>query len=200
MSWIELLSLFGIAYSAAWTPGPNNTLAANFGARFGFRATIPHICGIFIGFPFMIFCIGIGLGALFQQSPVLREILRWIGIAVLVWMAWRIANSGKPKDDTSAKPFTFWQSFGFQWINPKGWVMAISAISQFARGDTVILSSAIVASVFITAGITSASGWAYFGASLQKLLKTESHWRIFNIVMALGLLFSVFLIAFADFA
>lgn len=193
------LSLFSIAFVAAWTPGPNNTLVANSAVNFGFRKTIPHISGIGLGFPFMVFCIGFGLGAVFQSSSLLREVLRWGGIAVLMWFAWKIANGGKIKNqDTGDRPFTFFESAAFQWINPKGWVMAISITSQFVSADAMLSSALIVAGVFVTAGFTSASGWALFGKAMQAWLTSPARLRAFNYTMAALLVLSVLMIAKSD--
>ncbi|PIB26500.1 hypothetical protein BFP76_11350 [Amylibacter kogurei] len=196
MSFESLVSLFTIAMVAGWTPGPNNTLVANSAARFGFAKTMPHIAGIGIGFPFMVFCIAFGLGALFQQSAVLREGLRAIGIIVLLWFAYKVATAGKPDPTKSAdKPFTFFQSAAFQWINPKGWVMAISITSQFIAPQNSLISAFTIASVFVFVGFTSASGWTLFGTAMQRWLTNDTRVNIFNYTMAALLVFSVILIA-----
>jgi threonine/homoserine/homoserine lactone efflux protein len=191
-----ILSLFGLAMVAGWTPGPNNTLVANSGARFGFRATFPHVAGIGIGFPFMMFCVSLGLGAIFQQSVFIREALRVIGIVVLLWFAWKVATSGRPSDlSGGGRPFTFLESASFQWINPKGWIMAISISSQFADPANPIFSSLIISAVFIIVGFSSASGWTLFGTAMQRWLTTDARANAFNWSMAALLLLSVYLIA-----
>lgn len=199
MSLNELLSLIGIALVAAWTPGPNNALVAASGAKFGFKRTLAHITGIGIGFPLMIFCVALGLGAAFQQSALLREGLRLFGIAILLWLAWNIAKSGEIKlGRTGDKPFTFLQSAGFQWINPKAWVMAISATSQFVNPNAPLATAGIISLVFVAAGFSSASGWALFGMSMQRWLTSEARRKVFNYVMAGLLVLSVILIAISD--
>lgn len=193
------LSLLSIALVAAWTPGPNNALVAASGAKFGFRRTIPHITGIGIGFPLMIFCVALGLGAIFQQSALLREGLRLFGMAILLWLAWNIAKSGEIKlGRTGDNPFTFLQSAGFQWINPKAWVMAISATSQFVDPTAPLLTATIISSVFVFAGFSSASGWALFGMSMQRWLTSEARRNLFNYVMSGLLVLSVVMIAASD--
>ena len=196
MTFTTIVSLFGLAMVAGWTPGPNNALVATSGAQFGFRRTFPHVAGIGIGFPFMVFCVSLGLGALFQQSALLRETLRVIGIVVLLWFAWKVATAGKPSGQGGrGRPFTFLESASFQWINPKGWIMAISISSQFADPMRPLLSSLIIASVFVIVGFSSASGWTLFGTAMQRWLTTDMRAYIFNWVMAAMLLLSVFLIA-----
>jgi threonine/homoserine/homoserine lactone efflux protein len=196
MTFTTILSLFGLAMVAGWTPGPNNALVATSGAQFGFRRTFPHVAGIGIGFPFMVFCVSLGLGALFQQSAFVRETLRIVGIAVLLWFAWKVATAGKPNSQGGrGRPFTFLESASFQWINPKGWIMAISISSQFADPERPLMSSLIIASVFVVVGFSSAAGWTLFGTGMQRWLTTDMRANVFNWVMAAMLLLSVYLIA-----
>lgn len=196
MTLATVLSLFGLAMVAGWTPGPNNALVATSGAQFGFRRTFPHVAGIGIGFPIMMFCVSFGLGAIFQQSVFVREALRVIGIVVLLWFAWKVATAGKPNAEGGrGRPFTFLESASFQWINPKGWIMAISISSQFADPAKPLMSSMIIASIFVFVGFTSAAGWTLFGTAMQRWLTTDMRANAFNWTMATMLLLSVFLIA-----
>ena len=199
MSFEHLLSLFMLSFVAAWTPGPNNALVASSGARFGVRRTLPHVAGIGIGFPVMVFTIALGLGELFKYSSLLRESLRWIGIAVLIWLSWKIAFSGGgAKTENRLRPFTFWESAAFQWINPKGWVMAISITSQYAGGSRPYASAIVIAAVFVFLGFTSAFGWTVFGRQMQRWLQTPLRLRVFNVSMAALILLSVFAILKAE--
>lgn len=199
MSFEQLFSLFALSFVAAWTPGPNNALVASSGARFGIRQTLPHVAGIGVGFPVMVLIIALGLGELFKYSNLLRETLRWIGIAVLLWLSWKIAFSGGgAKTENRVRPFTFWESTAFQWINPKGWVMAISITSQYAGGARPLLNAAIIAAVFVFLGFTSAFGWTVFGQQMQRWLQTPLRLRAFNISMAALILLSVFAILRAE--
>lgn len=199
MTFEQLLALFALSFVAAWTPGPNNTLVASSGARFGVRRTLPHVAGIGLGFPFMALCIALGLGELFQYSQLLRESLRLIGIAVLLWLSWKIAVSDQGAgSDKVSRPFTFWESAAFQWINPKGWVMAISITSQYAGGDQPYANAAIITAVFVLLGFSSAFGWTLFGQKMQRWLQTPLRWRVFNITMAALIVLSVIAIARSD--
>ena len=81
-----LLALAALAFASTWTPGPNNMMLASSGATFGWRATWPHAFGVALGFPFMLFVVALGLGEAFQRSELLRETLRWAGVALLLWL------------------------------------------------------------------------------------------------------------------
>ncbi len=125
-----VLPIFLFAFAAAITPGPNNIMIMASGLNFGTVRSLPHLPGICFGFPVMVILIGTGLGVVFEKYPVLHEIIKVIGIIYLIYLAWRIANSDKTSEAaTPGKPFTFLQSALFQWVNPKGWIMASSAMT-----------------------------------------------------------------------
>ena len=119
MDLYSLFTLILLAASSAFTPGPNNALVAASGVNFGYRRTLPHIFGIALGFAVMIFIIGLFIGQLFQQSAVLRELLRWAGVFLLLYVAYKIATAGGLTDSGGqSRPFRFIEAAGFQWINP----------------------------------------------------------------------------------
>ena len=180
-----ILALVALAFAGAWTPGPNNALVASSGAAFGYFRTFPHVLGTALGFPLMMFLVGVFLGELFQQSALLRETLRWGGALILLRMAWRLANSGGlVSRQGKARPFTFLESAAFQWINPKGWAMGIAITSQFILPAAPVRSALIVAVVFFVAGITSASAWALAGQTLMRWAETPGRLVWFNRAMA----------------
>ncbi|NIL97233.1 MAG: LysE family transporter, partial [Planctomycetales bacterium] len=174
------------AGTTVWTPGPNNTLLAYSGARFGLTQTWPHVLGITFGFPMMVFLVGFFLGELFQRSDALQSGLHWGGAAVLLWIAWKIASSGSISG-TSGKPrpFTFLEAVAFQWVNPKGWTMAIAVPAQFMNPDRPLITASIVAGAYVLMGFTSATGWAVLGTQLTKWLTTDNRQKWFNFVMGL---------------
>ncbi|NDR57509.1 LysE family translocator [Aliiruegeria sabulilitoris] len=186
MSLDSFLALLGLAAVAAYTPGPNNALVANSGATFGLRRTLPHILGIGFGFPVMVFLVGFLLGGLFQSSALLREALRWIGAAILLWLAWKIATSGGVSSaGQKPRPFTFLEAAGFQWINPKAWAMAIAVTAQFIHPEAPLATALMVGAVFVFMGLSSAATWALVGRSIIRMLTDERHLKQFNIAMAI---------------
>ncbi|MEL6234956.1 MAG: LysE family translocator [Pseudomonadota bacterium] len=170
--------------AASWTPGPNNAMLAAAGANYGVRRTLPHICGIVVGFSAMMFLTGLGLGAVFERLPRLTSVMQWAGAAALLWFAWRIATAAGSGTEGRGRPFSFVEAAGFQWINPKAWAICIGVVSQFASARTGFQTAATATIVFALAGASSALGWASFGAGLQRLLSTPARLRAFNIAMA----------------
>ena len=134
-----LLSIFSFAIATAFSPGPNNLMLLSSGLTFGYKKTLPHILGVMIGFPVMVIAVGLGVERVFQMFPKLYDILKVLGLGYLLWMAWQIANSSGSMSNSNEKrqkPFTFLQAGLFQWLNPKAWIMAITATSSFTTSST----------------------------------------------------------------
>lgn len=188
----SLIALTVLLGAATWSPGPNNAMLASSGATFGFRRTVPHVMGVAIGFSAMIFLVAIGLGETFARIPQLYQIVRIAGIALLLWVAWRIAHTRAPgSPGARTRPFSFLQASAFQWVNPKAWAMCVSVGAQFVGGADALSEAVIVALVSVSVGLTSASGWAGFGAGLGRMLRHPVRLRIFNLTMAALVLLGV---------
>ena len=121
MGFESFIALCILSFTAAFTPGPNNALVAASGANFGFRRTFPHVLGISLGFPVMIFIVGLFLGQLFQSSLLLREVLRWVGVALLLYVAYKIATAGGLGSSAGERrPFHFTKRPFFNGLIPRG--------------------------------------------------------------------------------
>lgn len=205
ISWEEVAALLVLAFAATWTPGPNNLLLANSGARFGFRRTLPHILGVAVGWPVMVFCIALGLGELFQTQAWFRGGLRVVGAAALAWICWRILFAPFPDDagdathggQAGARPWRFWQAAAFQWINPKAWAMALSVTTAYVKGEALMQEALLCALPFVASSFTSAPGWTLFGALIRGFLRTRRRFRLYNLVMG-SLMAASGLLLFAD--
>jgi threonine/homoserine/homoserine lactone efflux protein len=176
-----------------FTPGPNNIMLLSSGLTYGFRRTLPHIAGTTIGLAFMVGAVGLGLGTVFIAFPVLQTILKYAGIAYLVYLAAAIAMSGPAAaQDNRRGPMTFWGAAMFQWINVKGWVMVIGTITAYAAIARFPWNIVIQVALSLLLGAVSCSVWALFGSALRPLLTSPRAVRAFNIVMAALLLASLY--------
>jgi threonine/homoserine/homoserine lactone efflux protein len=187
--WAVILASFPFLLSMAFTPGPNNILVASSGVNFGFRATIPHILGITLGFPMMLLLVGLGLARVFIAVPAVHLVFKYVSIAYLLYLAWRIATAAAVGDARgTAKPLTFLQAAAFQWVNVKAWVTAVSAVATYTLVNSSLpLQIFAIALVALATACASASSWTLFGHFLRDYLHTESRRRLFNYGMA-GLL------------
>lgn len=194
---VELLVpflLFAIAMTI--TPGPNNVMVTASGTNFGFQRTLPHIAGIAAGFPVMVVALGLGLAAVFEKFPLSHQVLKVLGGAYLLYLAWRIATAsplseGEPSP-RRARPLTFLEAALFQWVNPKAWVLAVSALSTYTTGEADrVAQTLVMAAIFAAVCLPCVSAWAVVGTVIGRFLRAPRLLRAFNIAMATLLLASL---------
>jgi threonine/homoserine/homoserine lactone efflux protein len=125
-------ALVGFVFLGLFSPGPNVILLTTSGARFGFRATLPHLLGVALGVGFIAFVTGLGLGALIEAFPTLRIVLMIIASFWILSMAWKLWHAKPVQTRDTDRPFTFIQAILFQWVNPKIWAVATSASAMIA--------------------------------------------------------------------
>jgi threonine/homoserine/homoserine lactone efflux protein len=191
LSLLPALLLFALVSSG--TPGPNNIMLMTSGLNFGVRRTLPHFLGVDLGFAVMTVLVGLGLAGIFIRAPVLLVVLKWIGAAYLVWLAWKIARSGPLKSgEAGARPLTFLQAAAFQWINPKAWIMAITACATYTDPNRYMLSVLLIAVVFAVVTAPCSGAWVAFGAALQRWLSQPRNRMLFNTTMAALLIASLY--------
>ncbi|MBA3448618.1 MAG: LysE family translocator [Pseudaminobacter sp.] len=179
------LALLVFAFVTSVTPGPNNFMLLASGVNFGFRRTMPHMFGIAAGFASLLLGVGLGLGAVLKAFPALDLALKMAGGAYLLYLAWKIAMSRSMAagSETKAVPMTFLQAAAFQWVNPKAWVMAITAMAVYTNPQAPFLSMLLVATAFTLVNLPSVSVWAGFGMALRGFLADPVRLKWFNIAM-----------------
>jgi threonine/homoserine/homoserine lactone efflux protein len=170
------------------TPGPNNVMLTASGARFGFRRTLPHILGIVCGFVVQLLAVCAGLSALFTRWPALQSTLAWVGAAYLVYLGWQMLGAGDAGSREAHHPVSFFQATLFQFLNPKAWVMSVTAATLFLPHQLgPLLSGAYMAGVMEAIGVPCMMVWALFGTSLKHVIGAPRGRLAFNISMALAL-------------
>ncbi|MCO5065433.1 MAG: LysE family translocator [Rhizobiaceae bacterium] len=185
MSHETLAALLVYAFVTSITPGPNNFMLLASGVNFGFVRTIPHMCGIGFGFFTLLMGVGFGLGALLTAFPQLHLALKVLGGAYLLYLAWKIAMSRKMDEGTGAAagPMNFVQASLFQWVNPKAWVMAITAMALYQDAENPYWSVLLIGVVFALTNFPTVSTWAAFGVALRGFLSDPVRLKWFNICM-----------------
>ena len=193
MTYELLIGLVAFALVASITPGPNNLMLMASGANFGFYRTVPHMLGVGIGFSLMVVLVGVGLVQLFDAYPLSHTLLKVVSVAYLLYLAARIATAGRGGEqaDSSGRPFSFAQAALFQWVNPKAWTMALTAVSVYSPTNS-LGSVLAIAAVFGLVNIPSISLWTVLGQQLRRLLNSAPRLRLFNGVMALLLVASLY--------
>ena len=192
MDWPTILSFSSFAFVAAFTPGPNNIMLAASGANFGFRATLPHIIGICVGFCLLVVMTGFGLANLFALIPKLYMILKFVSLLFLLYLAWKIATATAPEQGGRATPLRLWQAALFQMVNPKGISVIISAVTAYTSTAAALANDVVIMLiVFSAVTIAATCTWTVFGVVIRDFLRRPGRLRWFNSLMALLLLASL---------
>ena len=184
----ELLLLIGISFSMGFTPGPNNAVASYSAFNFGVRKTLPIILGVGLGYTVLVVLLIFALISVFQKYPYLQEIIRILGSIFLIYLAYRISfSTGKLKSKTE-NPVKFYETFFFQFINPKGVMAAIILISKFVSQENYISSSITVVVVCSVTAFLSITSWALLGKFLRKFATNNEFIKRFNYAMSILLI------------
>ncbi|MEM6888072.1 MAG: LysE family translocator [Pseudomonadota bacterium] len=184
MTYDLLAGLVLFAFVSSATPGPNNLMLMASGANFGFARSVPHMLGISIGHAVMVVLVGVGLMNIFNAYPVSHLVLKVVSVLYMGWLAWKIANA-VPAGPGVAKgrPMTFLQAAAFQWVNPKAWAMALTALSVYSPGAT-LGAFTLVALIFSAVNLPSVSVWTVLGQQMARFLTNRGRLRAFNWTMA----------------
>ncbi len=199
MGWDWFLALTLFIAIAGLTPGPNNIIAMAIGFNHGYRSVLPHLFGVLIGFPIMLLMIGLVLKPIMEQYAALFDILKYISIAYIIFLAYKIASSPVDEDfspKSGAKPITFMQSVAFQWINPKAWAGAMTTVTLYMMPEHYKTSLMIAVVLSMISIIIAISMWALVGRQIGSFLSRPMQVKVFNIVMATLLLAAVGMMVF----
>lgn len=191
MTYELYIAFVGFMFASSLTPGPNNLMVMASGANFGHRRTLPHQLGIATGFAFMVVLMGVGISAVFERFPWLNTVLMVVATAYLFWLAWKIAHAAAPgSGPAKAKPMTFLQAAAFQWVNPKAWAMALSAVTIYLP-DNATVTLLIVAGSYFVVTMISTSVWTRLGQEVRRVLTNPRRLTFFNWTMAVLLIASL---------
>jgi threonine/homoserine/homoserine lactone efflux protein len=185
----QFAALIAFAAVASFTPGPNNTIAAATGANFGLRAVLPHVFGVPVGFSSMLLATTGGVAALLLATPTLATLLKWIGVAYLLWLSWQLVRPTAVGTEPASGPFSlplgFAQSAVFQYLNPKAWMFALATATAFVNGEAPLQRAAVVVVICAVFTFLSLLLWGWLGAALRGWLAHNSRLRVFNVTMGL---------------
>jgi threonine/homoserine/homoserine lactone efflux protein len=182
------LAFLAFSVAMAATPGPSNALLTTTGATLGLRRGFPCLLGVGLGMASMMFVVAFGLGSVILDHPAALAAIRWCGVAVLLWLAWRIATARPEPVGSGARTLGLLGAAAFQWVNPKAWLACASATATFfdRRAGSALAQSASIALLFMAACLPSGLPWLAFGAAMHRCLRSERAFRLLS--LALGAL------------
>ena len=185
---IDPLPFLTYTFVMSITPGPNNVMLTASGARFGLRRTLPHLIGISSGFAVQLLAVCAGLAVLFRRWPALQTLLSWVGAAYLVFLGWQLLRSEAAAAAARARPLRLYEAALFQFLNPKAWVMSLTAATLFLpAGLDPLLQGLYMVAVNVAIGLPCMAVWALFGSSLRSFLAGARARMLFNTSMAVAL-------------
>ena len=180
----EILLLIGISFSLGFTPGPNNAVASYSGFNFGIKKTIPLILGVGLGYTTLVILINFVLISTFKQFPIIQEVIRVLGTFFLIYLAYKIAVSNTSQNEIKKNPVSFFDTFIFQFVNPKGVMAALTLISKFVSESNYFMTSIMVIIVCSVTAFLSITTWTFLGKFLRKFATNNSFIKRFNYAMS----------------
>lgn len=194
MSTALLLAFMTAAIPTFFTPGPNNLMLMASSAKFGVGRTVPHMLGICVGFPLMVFVVGLGLGEIFTAYPWLKTVLKWVAAANFIWLAWQLLGLKIGAAEAEERPLTFTQAALFQWVNPKAWAMAVSFVALLVQpGEGRFVTLVLLSLGCLLLGPFSSGLWMAGGTGLKAVLARTGDERFLGPVLACLMLVAVVL-------
>jgi threonine/homoserine/homoserine lactone efflux protein len=191
MTWSLLVSVAVFSFVTSVSPGPNNTFLLSSGANFGLRKSVPYLNGIMAGLTGMMIALGAGLGVVFTTLPAVYQVLKWVGFAYIVYLAFLIVKSTSKSETAEAQYIGFAKATTFQFVNPKAWVVVGSFMATFVPVGSGLGVTAFICLVFLVFTYPGALLWAIAGQVLKSWLSDPARRRVFNIVSAILLVLSM---------
>ena len=187
----ELIAAVSVYYFVMYaTPGPNNSILTASGIKFGFIRSIPNIIGISSGHGVQLALVCFGLGSLFTQFPILLEILKYIGACYLLYLAWKMFGSLNISiTEEKSSPLKYHEAILFQFVNPKAWVICITAVSLFyPENVNLIIGTLFLVIMSTIINLPSISMWAFGGSIIRRYLSNKKLKTIIEWILAILLL------------
>ena len=187
----ELIVAISVYYVIMFaTPGPNNSILTASGIKFGFVRTIPNILGVPSGHAIQLTLVCLGLGGLFAQFPILLNVLKYAGAVYLLYLAWKMLGSLKVSNaEDKGAPLKYYEAIMFQFVNPKAWVICITAVSLFyPQNEHIVLSTFFMVFMATIINLPSISMWAFGGSVIRQYLRNEAIKKIIEWLLAILLI------------
>ena len=187
----ELIATISVYYFVMYaTPGPNNSILTASGIKFGFIRSIPNIIGISSGHGIQLALVCFGLGSLFTQFPILLEVLKYIGACYLLYLAWKMFGSLNISiTEEKSSPLKYHEAILFQFVNPKAWVICITAVSVFyPENVNLIIGTLFLVIMSTIINLPSISMWAFGGSIIRRYLSNKKLKTIIEWILAILLL------------
>ena len=181
----EILSLSLFMFVTSCSPGPNNVVASHSGFNHGIKKSIPLMLGVIFGFTTMLAVVNFGLINIFNIYPIIQKILIGTGTIFLIYLSYKISFSKSSNKKENLKPVNFIETFLYQFLNPKGVIVAIIAVSTYIESGVNFMNYSFwMLGVAFLFAIISIIFWTFLGKFMRKFATNEKFIKWFNYVMS----------------
>jgi threonine/homoserine/homoserine lactone efflux protein len=194
MSPTELTALLVFCTAMSFSPGPNTTLSTALAANLGLKRALRFCVAVPTGWTLLMLGSGLGLGALVLGVPALRWGVKAVGVAYMLWLAWKLSQAAQlAQVDAARLNVGFWQGVGLQFLNIKAWMLALTLTAGWVVNAAGQPSSnpgerlAIICAVMVGFAFTSNFTYALVGSLLRQWLAQGRRLLWFNRLLALVL-------------
>jgi threonine/homoserine/homoserine lactone efflux protein len=194
MSATELTALLLFCTAMSFSPGPNTTLSTALAANLGLRRALRFCLAVPAGWTLLMLACGLGLGALVLGVPALRWGVKLLGVAYMLWLAWKLAGASRLSEVDSARlNVTFLQGVGLQFLNIKAWMLALTLTAGWVVNAGGLPAPnpgerlAIICVVMMFFAFVSNFTYAVAGSLLRQWLAQGARLAWFNRVLAVVL-------------
>ena len=195
--WEYVWSVVAFSFAMSVTPGPNNTITFNTALNYGFFRAMPYMLGVSLGLPVMMIVVSWGLRDFLGAYPEVYRYLGYAGALYILYLSWKIATAvpfdagGVPDEKNKTRRPAFWNAVLFQWMNPKAWILVLTATTVYVGADRSPANLFFLCTVFFLACFVSLILWGYAGSLSGRFIRSPRVYRVLNIGMGLLLASSV---------
>ena len=190
ITWELIIAISAYNFVMYVTPGPNNSILTASSIKYGFAKTIPNIFGIPSGHGLQLALVCLGLGSLFTKFPILLDVLRYVGSAYILYLAYKMFGSiNISATEEKSRPLKYYEAILFQFVNPKAWVICITAVTLFyPEKENIIVGTIFMVFMSTIINIPSISIWALGGSIIRHYLKNNKLKKIIEFFLAILLI------------
>jgi threonine/homoserine/homoserine lactone efflux protein len=189
MNWQEFTALLVLATAMSFSPGPNTTLSTALAANGGLPRAMRFILAVPVGWTLLLAFCAAGIGALVVAEPSLRIAIKALGVAYLLWLAFKLSDSAELGNAGGTRlDVGFAQGVMLQFVNIKAWLLALTLVAGWIAGQPDAWGRfAIAAPVMLVCAFASNFAYALAGSLLRTWLAHGRRLLWFNRAMALVL-------------
>ncbi|BDT73594.1 homoserine/homoserine lactone efflux protein [Comamonadaceae bacterium OS-4] len=205
MEFTTWLAFFAASWAISISPGAGAVAAMSAGLNHGFRRGYITTLGLVLGIWTQIVVVGVGLGAVVAASSTAFLVIKWAGVAYLVWLGiqqWRapavpLATQAEDAPIVTARTMIF-RAWVINALNPKGTVFLLAVMPQFLNlAEPLLPQYLVIAATLAFTDLVVMAGYTALAARVLRALTSESHLKAMNRVfgglfVAAGTLLALF--------